>query len=301
MPLRHALPLLACLACLGLLAGPAMCGENPQEGGALHYAHGETLLKKGQIDEAAKAFRAAARAEPDNAAYMERALILRRVQSLRRFVAGNEPSGQASGQPSGQPSGQASGQWERSAGSLHGFYLQNGLLRFALELDQTAHERLKNATSAARLAETQLELGKNVETANLLAESSATSPVHAAYHGIALARLGRSDDARALALLAVVKEDSPPAFLLDVARLRALLGEHDGALALMRTSFEQTPAPALPAAKKRVRAQADFQPLAMLPEFAQVLRTESQVKATCSGGSSCGSCPHRSGCAGAKR
>ena len=265
---------------LVLAAAPAYA-EATSDAGSTHYANGYAELKQGQIDEAAKHFLAAARAVPTNQTYVQQALGLRKVQGLRRFVAKNE----------------LSPKWINAARSLHLFYLQNGLASLAVDIDQVAHQRMQNADSATWLAEAYLEAGQNVEAANLVATYTNQSPRLAAYHALALARLGHLDNARTIAQRAVPAEDAEPGTLFDVARLRAVLGERPRALALLKTSFERTPAAALPYAKVRAQSSPDLASLAALPAFAEVLETESKVKQTCSGGSSCSSCPNRGGCA----
>lgn len=279
-PMKRLSSAASIVALVLVVAAPVARAEGAPAPGAAHYAQGEALLKQGQVDEAAKFFLAAARAAPKNQAYVQRALVLRRIQGLRRFVAKNE----------------LSKRWVTSARSLHLFYVQSGLGPLAVELDTVAHQRMQNATSATWLAEAYLEAGQNVEATNLLATYSGQSPRLAAYHALALARLGRPEDARRVGQRAVVAEDADPATLFDVARLSAALGENEKALALLRTSFERTPAAALPLAKGRARASSDLASLAALPSFAEVLRTQSKVKQTCSGGSSCSSCPNRGGC-----
>jgi len=248
--------------------------------GAAHYEQGAAQLKQGQIDAAAGSFLAAAKAEPKNQVYVQQALVLRRVQGLRKFVATND----------------LSKRWETSARSLHLFYVQSGIPSLAVELDTIAHQRMQNTTSAAWLAESYLETGQNVEATNLLATYSEKSPHLAAYHAIALARLGRMDDAQRIAQRAVPTNEAEPGYLFDLARLSAVLGRSPQALSFLQTSFEKTPAAALPFSKARAKASPDLATLAAQPAFAEVLATESKVKQTCSGGSSCASCPNRGGC-----
>ena len=280
MSLRKRIPfvLLVVLA-LGLSVSTARAEDTP-DAGAAHYTQGAALLKQGQIDEAAKSFLAAARAAPKNQVYVQQALVLRRVQGLRRFITKNE----------------LSKRWETSARSLHLFYVQSGLGALAVELDTLAHQRMQSATSAAWLAEAYLETGQNAQATTLLASYSNQSPRLAAYHALALARLGKPDDARRIAAGAVVADDAEPDYLYDVARLRAALGENPQALALLRTSFERTSAEVLPFVKGRARVSPDLASLAALPALAEVLQTESKVKQTCSGGSSCSGCPMRGKC-----
>lgn len=264
---------------LALIAAPAHAEGTP-DAGAGHYANGYAALKQGNIDEAAKHFLAAAKAVPTNQTYVQQALGLRKVQGLRRYVAKND----------------LSPKWTNAARSLHLFYLQNGLGSLAVEIDAVAHQRMQSADSALWLAEAYLETGQNAEATALLAPYANQSTHLAAYHALALARLGRLDDARRVAQRAVPADDAEPAVLFSAARLNAVLGQTPQALAYLKTSFERTPTAALPYSKTRAQASPDLASLTRLPAFAEVLKTESQVKETCSGGSSCSSCPNRGSC-----
>lgn len=243
-------------------------------------ARAEALLDAGQIEEAARAFRDASRARPRDAALRDRAMVLRRVASLRRFVA-TQPDAE---------------QWAASAVALHAFYLDENLPALSLELARQAYERDASARYALMLAESYLALGRDRDAAALLAARPEPTPHEKLLNGIALARLDHDDAARGLTSTIVLGEDAPPAMLQDAARLRALLGETDGALALLRQSFERTPPPALAAARTRAQRSPDFAALRDTEAFRQVLATASKVKQTCSGGSSCATCPNRGGC-----
>lgn len=268
------------LSCFGIvlllvLTAPAWAAGE----GANAYAQGEALLRQGQVEQAAQSFLMAARAEPRNQAYVDRAMTLRRIVGLRRYVASNQPSDR----------------WTKAVTSLHLFYVQNDMPQVALAQAQMAHQKLQNATTAGMVAECHLALGQNVEAANLLGTYSASSLDLALLHGIALARLGHADAARTIAGKPLPAE-ATPGTLYDAARVRALLGESDQALAYLKSAFEKTPAQALGAVKVQAGKNPDFASLAQLPAFAQVLQTESKVKQTCSGGNDCGSCPLKGRC-----
>ena len=165
--------------CVALFLVPCAAGalaEGAPDAGAARYAEGAALLRQGRVDEAAKDFLAAARAEPQNAVYVQQALVLGAYRG----------SGGSSRRTSCRP------RWETSARSLHLFYLQSGLGSLAVELDTVAHQRMQNATSATWLAEAYLETGRNAEATTLLATFSGQSPQLAAYHALALARLGQA-------------------------------------------------------------------------------------------------------------
>jgi hypothetical protein len=146
------------------------------------------------------------------------------------------------------------------------------------------------------VAEAMMALGKDTEAAALLAARSSPSAHERILHGVALARLGHPDAAKGLAGAVKLPADAHPALQQDLARLKARLGERAATYALLKTSFEMTPVAALPAARARVSKSPDFAGLRSERAFQDVLRTASKVKQTCSGGSSCGSCPNRGRC-----
>jgi tetratricopeptide (TPR) repeat protein len=249
------------------------------------FAEGQTLLAKGDVDAAATAFVEAARGAPNRADFVERATLLRRVQGLRR-VAEKEQDGQAV---------------DRAIAALHVFYLQNDLPRLAVEADRKAHARLPSTESAGRLAEALLANGENAEVTTVVAAWSGSSLRLATYHAIALARMGYKEDATRLLDKTSGAADPTPADHYDRARALALLGRADEALALLVGCIERTPPAALPALRARAPKERDFASLVALPAFAKALETESKVKETCSGGSTCAGCPNRGACGGPKR
>ena len=243
-------------------------------------AQGDAALKRAEFDTALTAYREAARLAPKRQEIVERAAILGRVVRLRRFVATKEPGPK----------------WIGAVITLHAFYLDEGLAKHALELDRKAYEFRKEATTAARLAETHLALGQNDEAYRVLAVQRAPNDHCRALHLIALARLGRFEKARDIDGRFTLPKEATPGLLVLAARYKTLLGERERALGLLRASFENTPPAGLAAAKRRVKAQADFAALRALPGYEPALATASKLKETCSGGSDCGTCPSRSKC-----
>ena len=283
--IQHHVSTLTTILVLGILfATPAFAGDVTASGpGAVSAAQGDALLAQGKIEDAYKAYAKASRAEPKNKTYLNQAMSMKRVVGLRRFVAKSKPGER----------------WLRAVKSLHLFYIQSGLPHLAVDIDKKAFEAMKTAETAAWLAEAHLAAGQNAEATNLLAPYSGTSPQHAVYHTIALARLGQLDAAKKVSKNAlVVNKELTPQEGYDYARMWNLLGKPDSSLLLLKSAFERTPAPALPTFKKRVYAEPDFASLANLPAFAEVMKTQSTVKETCSGGSSCAGCPNRGKCGG---
>lgn len=247
------------------------------------YQRGESLLEQGDFSSAAAAYAEAARADSKNQDYLKRYALVRQVMTLRdRLKTEQSPR-----------------RWEYYARALHRFYVGSGLLGEALELDKQIHARLGNASSAVMLAQTQLAMNRNAEAAEVLASLDAekATPSSRALHGVALVRLGKTDDARRIADALVVPTDAGPGILYSVARLHAAMGNGEGALGLLGRCFEAIPPSQLPAFKRHAQQNPDFAALASTPGFAEVMKTESKVsESKCSGGSKCSGCPMRGKC-----
>lgn len=247
------------------------------------FVKGGALLQGGDIEGAMNAYMAAAKAEPGNKEYADKAMLIRRVVAIRRYVASSE----------------VSPKWEKMVLSLHSFYLRNRIHEEALALDRITHEKLKSALSASLLVETLLEMGRDAEALAVLKslDKKSLDLQNRLYLGIALARLDRVDEAHDLRKRLRVPENSGAGILYDVARFDSLLGRRTEAVETLRLCFEKTPPSNLALVKGFVKECADFKPLLASPEFAKVLKTQSKIKESdCSGGTSCGTCPKKSGC-----
>ena len=273
---------------VSLFAGWLMLGvcpvlAGPVEDAAKVYAEGEALLAKGDFSGAAEAFKTAARTDADTQDYRQQYAMLRRIVRMRQQI--ETESDLAS--------------WLGMAKALRTYYHAHKIYSEALPLDRKVHERRPDANSAAMLAETQLALGmysETVETLGGLSTQDAT-PYTRVLLGLALARQGRMDEAKAMARQAGVKKDSGPRVFYQLACLRALIGDSKGALAALVQSFELTPPSQLDRAKADAGASKDFAALADTTGFAEALATHSPIKeSSCSGGSSCGNCPKRASC-----
>ena len=272
---------IAVLLCLGCLATTAWADDVP-DAAALH-ARGAALLAEARFEAALEQFVAAAAAAPDQAAYVQDAAVLRRVIALRKVAETPE----------------ASARWERTAATLHAFYLRHRLHEEAEALDRRALATLKSAVAEARLAETLLEADRPTEVAQLLAAPAPWTRTvqHTIYRGLALARMRQYDAALQLADGLSLPADADPLRLREAARLEALLGRADTCAALLVRAFRATPTTALEAFKAQVLGCADFAGVRVSPAFVQALATPSAQKAaSCSGGTDCGSCPSRGGC-----
>jgi tetratricopeptide (TPR) repeat protein len=274
--------LLVCIL-VGCGAVGAACGEeDPQT----VFVRGRTLLEKGEFQGALQAFVEAARMAPDNEAYRQQAFLVRRVIQTRDRLAEMTDTEQ----------------WTQTAITLHTFYHDNRIYTKALELDRQIHERLANTRSATMLAQTLIALNLDSDAVQLLGSLAETqrTPEIKALLGIALARQGKIDQAKALIEGLEIAETTAPELLFDCARLRALLGDQRAAIGLLVRCFQSTAPSRLPRVKDAARESPDLAALAEGDAFAAALTTESRVKESgCSSGSSCGKCPHRAKCGSA--
>lgn len=261
---------------------PGAWAGRPEDAAAA-LARGNTLLGQAAWQEAESAFAEASRLDPANATYRGELDVLRRVMKLRAEHAGTaDPA-----------------QWDRTAAALRAYYYSKGIFGEALVLDREAHQRAGSPASAAFLAETLLELNRDMEAASLLAEQPAgkLSPSARMLHGIALARTGDVARARKIAAEVPLPFAATPSLLLVRARLLACIDEPAGAVDLLRKAFEGTAPSLLGPTRDRVKACSDFALLAANGAFTQVMTTASKMsESSCSKGSSCGACPSRTSC-----
>lgn len=249
-------------------------------------AQARECLRQADFDGAAKAFAAAAEADPSVEEYKMQARIVKRVVALRERLGEIEESEE----------------WLSLATALRTFYVDHQIHGEALPLDRRIFELRRDAAAAAALARTELALGRDTEAMDLLARlsheqsSSETRVLLALVH----ARQGELDAARNLGATPAAKDASPEE-LIDRARLHALLGEEAGALECVKLALQATPPGRVDSARASIRACGDFARLNGSEAFASALETESKIKASdCSSGTSCGKCPSRSKCSSEK-
>ncbi len=270
--------LAATFVCLIALSAMAFADDAKQA-----FEQGKTLVSQGDFEGAMQAFSTAARADRSNAEYMQSFSLIRQVIMIQNALA-KEKDAQ---------------RWEYYARALHSYYIHEELYDQALGLDKQIHERVNSAASAALLAETQLAMDKNAEAVELLSKLPAdkTSVVTESLEGIALARLGKKEDAQKHADLADLADDDGPGVVYCVARLQAVTGNAEQATTLLTRCFEQIPPSQLEAFKSHAKLTPEFVALVGTPEFKASLATESKVQESgCSGGSSCAGCPMRGKC-----
>jgi len=275
------------LVLTALVIGTVLCGAagalaETTEEAARAFASGQALLAKADFPAALGAFRSAARADDGNQTYAQEYAMLRQVMRMRSDCAAEKDAER----------------WLNLAAPLRTFYYDHSLYSEALALDQQRQRRAPCSESAVQLAETQLALHMDsdaAETLGALPENQVT-PRARVLSGLALARLGRLDEAGPLAD-APPPPDAGPRFFYDLARLEALAGDPKGAIEALTRSFELTPPSRLEALKAEVAKSAEFSTLAGGPAFAGALKTKSKIaESGCSKGAGCGKCPKRGGC-----
>jgi tetratricopeptide (TPR) repeat protein len=272
------------LAGVALVALLALAGYARAESAQDAAARGQTLLARGDFNGALAAYASAVKADRENRDYVQRHAMIRRVIQLRKQLDAEQDAAR----------------WEYLARGLHAYYINEGIYPEALALDKKIHARLANASSAVMLAETQLALERNADAVKTLSGlgPDATTPGTQALLGLALAREGKADEARRVAASITLSDDAGPRTVYSLARLKAKTGSTKEAIHFLVRCFKATPPSVLDGYKEHAKACPDFAELAATDEFAEVLKTESDVpESKCSGGAGCAGCPMRGKCA----
>ncbi len=268
-----------CAMAAVLLAPALVRGETAEQA----FAQGETALAKADFAAALASFAAAARANLDNRDYLQHYMMVRRVLDLRsRLESAETPR-----------------QQQQIALALRAFYLGEKLYAEALALDKKMHERLNTAATATMLADTQLAMNLNADAVTLLSSIGADKSTSAtrALLGIALARTGKTAEAKQVAGDVTLPKEGDPGLYYLAARLHALTGDSAKALDLLKRGFEDTPPSQLDAFKAHAKANSDLASLASAPGFAAALAVQSKIaESKCSGGSNCANCPMKGKC-----
>ncbi|UCC29995.1 MAG: hypothetical protein JSU86_17565 [Phycisphaerales bacterium] len=269
------------VGCVVLASVPALAG--PAEDAARAFADGKALLAEAKFDEALKAFVTAARTDVGNQEYHQTFFMLRQVVRMRKRIQRK----------------QGPDQWMSMARALRTFYHDHRIYSESLPLDRKIHEQHLAPDSAVMLAETLLALDKSAEAIEVLGGlgKKDASPRTSVLLGLAVARQGRIDEARALAGKANVGNDAGPRVFYELARLRAATGDSQGSLEALTRSFELTPPSRLDVLRAEAKDCTDFSAFASSADFTKTLKTQSSIEESgCSKGSTCGNCPKRATC-----
>ncbi len=264
------------LACVPVLAGPA-------EDAARVFTDGKALLAEVKFDEALQAFRTAARTDASNQEYQQTFGMLRQVIRMREGIEKEQDPDQ----------------WMSMARALRTFYYNHRVYSESLPLDRKIHQQHLAPDSAVMLAETLLALGKNAEAVEVLGGlgKEDANPRTSVLLGLALARQGRIDEAKAIARMVNVENDAGPRVFYELACLRALTGDSQGSLEALTRSFGLTPPSRLDSLKAEAKDCKDFTALTSSADFSEALKTQSTIEESkCSKGPACGNCPRRAKC-----
>jgi len=254
-------------------------GETAQQA----FERGDQLVAQSDFREALQAHAAAVRADRSNQEYIQRFMLVRQIILLRANLD-QERDFQ---------------RWYRTAKSLRSFYVSEGIYSEALLVDKRLHAKMNSASSAAQLAETQLAMGKNADAAQVLealGPSKGTANTQALLC-IALAKQGQTSEAREIAAGIAPSDSADTGTLYSLARMHAVVGNHDQALSTLTRCFEGVPPSRLDDFRSHASESPEFAALASTDGFAEALETKSKVvESQCSAGSSCSGCPMRGQC-----
>ena len=230
------------LAMLALVAVPSGLAQDNENAGAQAFAKGQALLKTGAIQDALQAFATAARAPDARDEYKQQFMLVRNVLNMRQALAVQDDPAK----------------WNKIAVRLRNFYYTLRLYEDLYKLASKMHERNPSASSAVLMADALLCLNRNEEAEKALRSVDGSKlNLHAkTLLGLALARQKKMDEARAIVAGIKMPEQVSPRFLLDVARVKVLVGDVDGGLADLTTAFERTNAKgSAPASRRSPRAR----------------------------------------------
>jgi thioredoxin-like negative regulator of GroEL len=270
---------------LALLLAAASSSLYGQDGpGDVGYARGMELLEKGDFEAALPSFAEAAKADEAPVEYKRTYLQVRTLIKVRQDIVDEQDPEK----------------WWTLATRLRNYYYRFRLYDDLLAIARQMHDERPSSGTASLVADALLTLGRNDEAESILTAMDADSLTgHAkVLLGVAHARQGKMDGAKAVLAAAKAPDPATPRFLFDLARLQVLCGQTDEGLSTLTMAFESTAAGGLPGFRTFVAAAPDFGSVPAA-RFEQVLATESKIVASsCSGGDTCGSCPRRAECEG---
>jgi len=251
------------------------------------FNRGNELLRSGEFQQALDAYLAAARADKSNQQYSQQFMLLRQVIALRKKLESEKNTQR----------------WRNTAQSLRAFYVSQGMYPQALAMDRRINDKLKTTASASQLAETLLAMSKMSEAEKVLKEldSEKSTPSTQALLSIAVARQERVEEAKKIAQAVSQPPKAGSRTLYTLARMHAIVGDHDKALAELTGCLENVAPSKAAGFKAHAKQTPEFADLASTDRFATALKTKSKVpESKCSGGSSCAGCPSRGNCSKSK-
>ena len=278
------LVLVAAVLALGFTT--AVAQDAPIDG-AKWYAEGNAFLKKGDLENALTAFGQAAGAPDAKPEYKRKFLQTRAVIKMREVIATEQDEAK----------------WFKTATRLRNFYYSFRLHADLHALAAEMHKRRPTIGTASLLADACLMLGKNEEAEETLAscEAEKLNLQAKVLLAVARARQGKMDPAKAVLAELKIPATVSPRFLFDVARLEVLCGQVDEGMKTLTIALQKTNTKGLASFKGYVKDAPDFGKVPA-ETLAKVLATDSKVDgSSCSGGSSCGSCPKKGTCGSAKK
>ncbi len=249
-------------------------------------AYAEAALQRADFIQALALYQEASKLNPDHAEYRQRCLILKNVIQIRSRLEQEQDTQK----------------WVYMAVSLRTFYMQNKIYAEALKISQQIYDKSPTPSAMFMLGEAQLSCAQYTQAKEFLSQAKEDSPMLQVLLGVASAKAKDNAKANAIAEnLRKVSDISNPQFFYHAAVLEVLLGNSELALNFLGQALEKTLPSRLPAMQKAILEHPDLQSIQNIPRFTQVLQTQSKVaESGCSAGSSCGSCPRRSGCGGKK-
>jgi tetratricopeptide (TPR) repeat protein len=238
-----------------------------QTDAATQFANGQAALSKGEFQTALAALKAATKADPENDEYFHEYALLRRVMHVRKQLK-EETDAET---------------WQKMSRALYNYYRLHKIAQEALAAARGLYDKAPSADSAALLADAQLEVGDNAAAAALLgglAEEQRSVQTDV-LRGIALARLDKAAEAKAVATKVKLPSDADGLLCFDAARLYALIGDTERAVAALTSAFEATPPYQLDTVKAEAKASPDLAALIASPSFASALETQSRAASSC--------------------
>ena len=253
---------MVCLVVMCVAVSTTVALAGPRGDANTKYEQGNKLLRAGDFQGALKAYDKVAQANPKNPKAKIQSMLVRRIVKMRQSLDGIKNNQQ----------------WFTTAKSLYSFYYDYQIYSEAVNIARKIHNRNGTTESAVMLARSRLALGKNRDAMEGLRAISNryVTPSVRVLMCIAQARLGQTNNAKALLRHTKIPRKAEYQYLFDLSRLCALAGNYDQALTALTFSFENTPVGRLVVMKNNAKNCQDFARLWKNPDFANVMMTKSK-------------------------